>query len=306
MRVLSNNSRWRRLAAVALGVALLATACSTDDGSPSVPDAVSVDLDAIRWGREAFGPAGSEVGSLVRELEAVVEVVRLEPAASGPGGEPAPARTAAIATARSVADDIDESLVTWSPSALAPDDTSFLEEPAVAAAFRAWDDVLVAAADAVAAARAELDHTEAMLTIESGLADVTKGWEEPGSRSQQRNRFRELADEVQIHLADAQALTELPACATAAAARLAAAVLVAERTAELKGYVDRGQGRSFDEAREEFHATPWHDGFPQRDAQDVTCWLDRSEVVQAGGRMDDALEAVVEALNTGTGAPTES
>ncbi len=300
-RVGLRSARLRRGAAAGLAAgALLLGACG--DGGPMGATATAgPDLDAIREARDAYGPVAQELGAQVLALEELVRVARLEPEASV-DGVPAASRRAAVDAIELAASGLDE--FTEVVEVDLGDDP--LEEPAVLAARDAFDDAVGRARLVVEAARDEAAHLRTLLDAEAELADVTAGWDAPGSRSQQRGHFAELVARARAVVTSLDVVDEVPDCAGAVAARQAAALLVAERTEELRGYVDRGQGRSFDEARARFDAEPWHAGLPGRDAEDAGCWEGRGPVVVAADAVQGALDRLVAALNTGSVAPSEA
>lgn len=293
---MSSVRRWCLGTLPALAV-LLATLAACDPGSPVGSRQPS--LDDVRAGRAAYGPAAEMVGSSVLEVVELVRLGRQEPAASDPDGVPDEQRSRAVAAVRDEADRLATILDDHEPAMIAPVDRD--GEVLLAAADEAWTAVVAAARGVVAAARAEADLLGTFFDAEQAMAEVVAGWDEPGSRSQQRERFGELVQRARGTVTALEAARDAPGCSGALRARLDAAQLVSERTQELATHVERGQGAGFDEARARFAQDPWHDRLAQADDQDAACWQEASPVVVAAQEVEARLDRLVEALNVGVG-----
>jgi hypothetical protein len=279
----------------AVASAMLGTACSS--GGTGAP--AGSELQAIREARTAYAEPAEALGTAVRAAVAGMRTARLQPPDSAADGEPAVApRAFVIDEAARLLDDVAAAAVAVDAStAEAAVDVGEVAEPSVRVAAQAWSDALREAQRLVAAGRAEVELLRAVLQAEATMALLAALWDQPGSRSQQIQRLGDAADDSQDVVDALATLGEVPACSLTVQRRRDAAMLVAQRTAELHEFVQRGQGSSFDEARASYHAQPWHQGLPGSDAQDGRCWDASSGVSVAGDGVERALEDLVAALN---------
>lgn len=290
-----------RVVAGLVAALVLAPAC-TDTSGGEVPDEV-VDVDAIRAARQLYGTPAQELGTAVRGVLAAARAARLEPAASDATGMPdAAARSFAIDEFERLVGDLDALLsadpTAGDPTASAPDANAPDEIT------DAWAAARRGAQQLVVGAQAEIDFLRSLLDAESTMAGIAALWDEPGSRSTQATRLEEATVEAQDLVAALADLTEQPPCSDALGRRRDAATVVAERTEQLAGHARRGEGRAYDEAREEFALEPWHDGLPEDDRFEEACWTSTAVVPSSATAVETALGDLVAALNPTTSLPS--
>lgn len=249
---------------------ILLVGCSpptSDGGEIVVTDDERV--EEVRAAREALATPVPAVGAEAERLADAVEQLWTEEGPADERGERAAALRAAPFR-----------------DALAALDAVSLEGigPDVEAA-RAILDAMVADGEALLeAVEAEVATLTALPAFDAQLDELLAGWDARGSYSQQLEAFEQLVADAEALAADAAARTAAPACTEAWPRRESAALVVAERSEELRDLVRDRRGQEFDDLRDEYGQDPFGVGefLGVLDAEAAAaCWADGSDVPAA-------------------------
>lgn len=282
-------------AAAVLAFALTAGACS--DPAPTAGPSPDDTVREIRAAREAVEEPAVDLLVAAQRLVAAVEALRTSDVEdptqrlsllADPPSEPFEELQGAIAAARRVR--------------LAGDASGVL----------AAQEALDAAADAgravLEAARRDIANQVRAAEIHATLLGMTERWEQPGSRSQQLDRFADLAAEAESFAEILDAAAPVAPCLTVFERRAAAARHVAEATRQLHGHVEAYRGGEFDRLRAELAEHPFGLERPlvEGDLAELDCWRGEAPVVEAAADVEEALVGVEAALNPQQPSPSPS
>lgn len=274
-------SPFRRAVPLVLALSLL-VGCSGEE-----VDTADVRITEIRDARAAVSEPAGELAQAAAEVFEAVEALRVDPPM-----QPSERLDHAVEVRRSRLPALDAALAAAADAEVTGDTDD------IVAARSAWEQLRAEARDLRAAALEELGIIDAAANIELELIEITEGWDEPGSRSQQITRFGELeqrAEALAARIDDA----EVGDCLTTFERRRDAAATVAERTDELRGLIERYQGNEFDELRSEYRQDPFGLEAPlvALDREEADCWREVSPLVAAWDRFQARLRELEEALN---------
>lgn len=279
-------TRWWLLVVVAV-----AAACSSgpvDTPEPDRSPSAAERIDAIRAARsEVAGPA-VDLRNAVAEVVAALETLRADPPVE-------PERRLGLLDA-------------VPPDALAALDDAIEQarrvqlDPAtgdVDAAAVALADAVERAEEVRATARDDIDAQRRVAEADAALASLVERWDQRGSRREQLEAFGALAAEADTLAEELDDLPTVAPCLEGPSRRAEAARTVAETTRELRGYIERYQGNTFDERRAELEQDPYGLGEPLAagDADEYGCWEREAPVRAAASEVDAALARLEAALN---------
>ncbi|MDX1620377.1 MAG: hypothetical protein R3320_05265 [Nitriliruptorales bacterium] len=278
------------LSGLLVSTVVLLAGCSGDGSVSEDPTEPSRDarIALIRAARNAVEEPVAALGRTAASLRTAVDELRADPP------RPPDERLAATSSIRQEhIPALDEALQQATGIELTG------ESADVAAAREAYERLLDAVGSLRRSAVGDLDRVDRAARIDEELDELTRGWDEPGSRRQQLEAFDALATEAEELAAEIAAEEPVAACMETFERRAEAASTVAERTRELRDLIARYRGNEFDQLRSEYRQDPYGVGaaLTELDAEDHPCWLADAPFAEAGRSFDDALQALEDALN---------
>lgn len=174
------------------------------------------------------------------------------------------------------------------------------EGPDVAAAAEVVDAMVADGRGLLAVAEEELASLTAVPSFDARLEEVVAQWDQRGSYSQQLEAFDQLAVDAEALAEEAAGRTGTPACVELWPRREEAALVVAERTAELRTSIRDRQGQEFDELRDTYRQDPYGLGalLGVLDAQAAAaCWAGESDAPPVLDLLDERTGKLAEALD---------
>lgn len=271
------------------GLSLFLVVGCNGEGGEAGEAGVGAD-DRIAEIRDARAAVSEPAGELARAVTDVLDAV--ETLRADPHLQPSRRLDETVEVRRSLLPELDAALAAAADAEVtgATDD--------VVAARAAWEQLQADAREVRAAALEELAALDAAANTDLQLVEITEGWDEPGSRSQQIAHFGELlerAEQLSARLDD----EDVGECLTTFERRRDAATTVVERTEELRQLVEGYRGTEFDELRSEYRQDPFGVGAPltELDAGEADCWREVSPLVAAGERFQESLQELEQTLN---------
>ena len=275
-----------------VALAVLAGGCSSGSEPATLNESPTISRDAriamIRAARSTIEQPAADLAAAVEAVELAVEEVREDPPR-----RPDDRREAVQAIREGTLPPLRAAIDAAEEVELVGDSDD------IEAARAAWQELIDTASEVEPAADTDLEAIERTAALDEQLAELTRRWDEPGSRRQQLERFAELAEEAEALSAEIAEAEPVAPCMTTFDRREEAARTVAERTLELRDLIQRYRGTEFDELRDEYRQDPYGFGAPITEgaADDLPCWREEGPVPTAAEEVSAALDRLQSALN---------